>query len=230
MTSAPHGCRYEEAGFAAAYALDLLDGAELGEYEAHLAGCPVCPDEVAAYAVAATALAPDAAEAAVASSLGLRDRILAAAVAEREAAGAVVVPLPVASAREGADGARSPDGASAASPPTPLVPPRSPWFVSFSIAAALAVLIGVGLLLRAGGFGPGAATSTPAPRIFVLGSGGAASGEAVFLPGEQQLRVTMRNLPPLAPDQVYQLWLLRAGRVESAQVFRLQDGAGSIVT
>src|SRR5687767_4353169 len=38
----------------------------------------------------------------------------------------------------------------------------------------------------------------------------------------------MQGLPPLAPGQVYQLWLLRAGRIESVQVFRLSGGAGTI--
>lgn len=45
--------RHEDA---AAYALSSLDAAELAEFEAHLAGCPVCQYEVAAFADTAAEL------------------------------------------------------------------------------------------------------------------------------------------------------------------------------
>ena len=72
---------------AAAYALDALDEREAAEYEAHLARCPVCREEVASMLGTATALAygteapapPDA----------LRARILGEARSQR----ANVVPL-----------------------------------------------------------------------------------------------------------------------------------------
>jgi anti-sigma-K factor RskA len=71
----------------AAYALDALDADEERAYEAHLAGCERCQDELASLSGTATALAYAAGE--VAPPEALRGRILEAARAER----ANVVPL-----------------------------------------------------------------------------------------------------------------------------------------
>jgi anti-sigma factor RsiW len=71
----------------AAYALDALDEAEEREYEAHLALCPRCREELAAFTEAAAALA--FAAPAPQPPAGLRDRILEQARAERQN----VVPL-----------------------------------------------------------------------------------------------------------------------------------------
>jgi hypothetical protein len=65
----------------AAYALDALDADGQAEYEAHLAGCERCREEVASLVAAATALAyvPEG----PAPPPPLRERILAAAARER---------------------------------------------------------------------------------------------------------------------------------------------------
>jgi anti-sigma-K factor RskA len=65
----------------AAYALDALDDDERRSFEEHLAGCERCREEVAAYSVAAEALAYGAGPADPPPML--RDRILVAARAER---------------------------------------------------------------------------------------------------------------------------------------------------
>jgi anti-sigma factor RsiW len=65
----------------AAYALDALDEAERREYEAHLARCEQCRDELASLSETASSLAY--AVDAAAPSPHLRDRILASARAER---------------------------------------------------------------------------------------------------------------------------------------------------
>src|SRR5260221_504011 len=65
----------------AAYALDALDADEERAYEAHLAGCERCQDELASLSSTATALAYAAGE--VAPPEALRGRILEAARAER---------------------------------------------------------------------------------------------------------------------------------------------------
>jgi anti-sigma-K factor RskA len=65
----------------AAYALDALDADERESFEAHLAGCEHCREEVAAYSVAAEALAYAAGPAEPPPSL--RGRILVAARDER---------------------------------------------------------------------------------------------------------------------------------------------------
>ncbi len=75
----------------AAYALDALDEAEERAYEAHLAECPACREELASLSHATTALALGV-EAPVPSS-ALRERILEAAVADRAPALAPVISL-----------------------------------------------------------------------------------------------------------------------------------------
>ena len=65
----------------AAYALDALDGDDLRAYEAHLAGCERCRDEVAAFRETAAAFAYDVEPLEVPETLELR--ILKAARAER---------------------------------------------------------------------------------------------------------------------------------------------------
>jgi anti-sigma-K factor RskA len=73
----------------AAYALDALEPEERERYEAHLARCEPCREELASLGETATALA--LAVEAPPPPPALRGRILAAAAAEREN----VVPLPV---------------------------------------------------------------------------------------------------------------------------------------
>src|SRR4029077_152043 len=73
----------------AAYALDALDPEEREIYEAHLAQCAHCREELASLGETATALAFGVASPAPPDRL--RGRILAAAAAEREN----VVPLPM---------------------------------------------------------------------------------------------------------------------------------------
>jgi len=72
----------------AAYALDALDGDELQAYEAHLAGCERCREEVASFRATAGALAYDVDLPALPETL--ERRILESARAERPN----VVPLP----------------------------------------------------------------------------------------------------------------------------------------
>src|SRR5260221_4369181 len=73
----------------AAYALDALDPEERETYEAHLAQCARCREELASLGETATALAFGVTSPAPPERL--RDQILAAAAAEREN----VVPLPM---------------------------------------------------------------------------------------------------------------------------------------
>ena len=65
----------------AAYALDALDERDAAEYEAHLARCERCREELTGFREAASALA--SAVDAPAPPAGLRDRIVAQAAAER---------------------------------------------------------------------------------------------------------------------------------------------------
>src|SRR5436190_16860304 len=70
-------------GLAAPYALDVLDEGERRTFEAHLAGCAQCREEVDAFRAAAAALAFADPDPAPAPPAELRERILDAARAER---------------------------------------------------------------------------------------------------------------------------------------------------
>jgi len=207
MAGMARHCRYEEEGFAAAYALGLLDGAELAEYAAHLAECPICPTEVAANIAASTDLAladddtPD-----IVPTPDARARLLAAAVAERD------------------------ERATATTAPIPAVVPiwrRLLRLVPLAFAAALVLFIGAGLLLRILVPGAGAPSPKLAPAVFSFGTTGGAAGQATYRADQRLLRLSFQGLPLLNPGQVYQLWLLRAEGPESIQVFRLADGTGT---
>ena len=200
-------CRYEEDGFAAGYALGLLDGEELAEYEAHLIGCPICPTEVAACLAASADLAlayddtPD-----LPPTPEARARLLTAAVAEREARATTnTVPLPALVSRRR----------------------RIPRLVPLVLAAALVLFIGAGLLLRVLVPGAGAPSPDLTPASFSFGTTGGAVGQATYRADQRLLRLSFQGLPLLNPGQVYQLWLLRAEGPESIQVFRLADGTGT---
>jgi hypothetical protein len=50
-------------------------------------------------------------------------------------------------------------------------------------------------------------------------SGQGASGEITYLPAQQQAVIVVNGLPPLAPGQVYQLWLITGNNVQPSTVF-----------
>jgi anti-sigma-K factor RskA len=122
--------------------------------------------------------------------------------------------------------------------PTPRRPGRrvGVGWRGLAVAAAAAFVLGAGLaagLDHGLPFGP----ARPAPgspdvaRYPLHGTGAMAGvgGNAVRLQAEDVAFVDFRNMPPLAPDQVYELWMLTAdGRAVPAGVF-VPDAQGSKV-
>jgi anti-sigma-K factor RskA len=185
---------------AAAYALGALEPAAARAFEEHLAGCARHDEELAAHRRVTAGLARAADP--IAPPSGLRDRLLAAAEAERPPAQRPSRPIefPVERARE-----------------------RGPRFsISWAVAAAFGV-IALGLavwnvsLLSDDDAGPVGPT-----EYAFAGTGGA--GEVTRVPGSNLVVVELRDLQNLAADQDYQVWAIAGGEPQSLGVLRVQDG------
>ena len=218
-----------------AYALDALPGDERAALRAHLVGCPGCRAELAdlRMAVANLPLLLDEIE----PPAALRGRLEADLRADLAARGA--------EERSGPDRpAPAADGTGPGLPrrtsplralpmPEPILPrsrPAAPTpiqaapskrsVVPWAAAAALLLVVSVGLLLwnlrlqdRAGA--PAASTVALVPAVTALG----ATGELRIDPEADLLVLDVQGLPPLAPGEVYQVWLIGEGEPEPFGVF-----------
>jgi hypothetical protein len=181
----------------AAYALDALDGDELQAYEAHLAGCERCREDVASFRATAGALAYDVDLPAVPETL--ERRILESARAERPN----VVPLP----RRWALPAAALGVASAAAAIVLGI-----WAVHLSnsvdrqkqIRKDQKSLIDI--------------LSDCAKTPMRGGSG------AICVAPTKQAVVIADNLSPASPGKTYEAWVITGGRVRPSGLFR--GGAG----
>ncbi|TMC09869.1 MAG: anti-sigma factor [Chloroflexi bacterium] len=205
----------ELANLVPALVLGSVTPEEREQLLAHLEGCESCRELAASLArgAAALALEPDPVE----PPARLHGRVLAAVAAARQDA----APPP-------RRGSRS---------PLPRSPRRSSRFrgmpLGLASAAALAFVLGTGL-------GAGVAhvrlPFAPAPasevsRSPLHGTGGMAgvSAEAVTLKADGVTLVDFKDLPALAPGQVYELWLITgSGQAVPATVF-VPDAQGSRV-
>jgi anti-sigma factor RsiW len=186
------------------YALDALDPDERRDYEAHLAECERCQEELASFwqttealAIAATGPAP---------SEGLRDRILAEARAE----GQVVVPLEVARRRSRVAPVL---GAAAA------------------IAAVVALAVGLWAAQVSGDLddarsalererAAAAVLADPQARTVALAAG---EGRLVVAP-DGSAAVVLDGLDPAPAGKTYELWIDDGGGPAPAGLFPGRDG------
>jgi anti-sigma-K factor RskA len=190
----------------AAYALDALDAHETREYEAHLAQCERCRDELSALSESATALAW-AVDSPV-PPVALRDRILDAAAAER----VNVVPLPV----------RSPwlvRGTSAVA----------------AVAACAAVGLGVWATTlshsvnrertaRAAEARAVEILSDPTSRRITLGDRSVGRDGLLAVDTTGQAVLVVDQLPPAPSGKTYEAWVIpRGGEPRPAGLFRGGD-------
>jgi negative regulator of sigma E activity len=195
-----------------AFALGAVDAEEATRVRAHLATCAECQAEMAELWLAVDSL-PGMIEP-IEPPPALRDRIAEAIMAEAAS------PAPVPSALS----------APPALEPAPAVPelirkPASFWSRATPWAAAAAVL----LLLSAGllvwnlrlreqiqeATAPVAETIALAPTDAAPG----ARGEVTYRPQDRLFLLDVRDLPPLKPDQVYEVWLIGANGPKPAGTF-----------
>jgi anti-sigma-K factor RskA len=175
-----------------AYALGSLDADEAAAVTRHLESCAACRAELAVWRQVTDALA--LAAPAAAPSPALRRRLLAEAAAMRPA------PAPTADRRR-------PTGAT-----RPLTARRA-WPV-MAVVALAAVVLG-GLLWAAVG---NLSLFDRAVALLPAEVAPEASGELRF-PRRGEATLEVWDLPPLPPDQQYQLWLVAGDARDSGAVF-----------
>jgi anti-sigma-K factor RskA len=180
-----------------AYALGAVDASEAAALREHLATCDTCQAEMTELWSAVDAL-PALVEP-MEPPPALRGRI-AAAIAQEGVTGG---PQPAAPT--------PPRAAVPSRAEAPVLPARwwsnaSPW----AAAAAILLLLSAGLLIWNLRLREEIAT-TAVPETIALAPtelAPGASGEVTYLPQSQILFLDVRDLPPLAPDQVYEVWLI----------------------
>jgi anti-sigma-K factor RskA len=193
---------------AGAYALDALDDLERARFEAHLARCATCRQDVADFRATARLLGSAVAEEPPAR---LRDDVLAAIRDVRQ---------------------ESPFAL-----PSPRRRGVRPWVTALGAAAAIAIigLLSVvaidarndrddAQLLAQTLSAPDARTVELAP----VDAGGAGRGRVVWSESEGRAVLVVDELPDNAADRAYELWFIEGETPRPAGVFR-QDG-GRLVT
>ncbi len=125
-----------------------------------------------------------------------------------------------------------------ADPPSATVAPAEPipfpaarrWPPLYAVAAVLLLALSLSLLawnlnvqgeVRKARSERDQAQAALAETRFQLAAtaGQGASGEIVYLADRQQAVIVVNGLPPLAPGQVYQLWLIGEGAPQPSTVF-----------
>jgi anti-sigma-K factor RskA len=186
----------------AAYALDALDPVERREFEAHLARCEQCREELASLSEAATALAY--AIEAPAPPPQLRGRILERARAERPN----VVPLR----------------------PRWAIPAAAAAVISVAAAIALAVWV-TSLSQRIGDLQSqrdrqdrlAAVLASPGAQHHLF----AGDNQLVVSPNGEAALV-FRRLPPARPGRTYEAWIARQGALKPAGTFDAGDDVTAV--
>jgi anti-sigma-K factor RskA len=187
-----------------AFALGAVDAEEAAAVRAHLATCAECQAEIAELWLAVDSL-PSTIEP-MEPPPALRDRI-AAAIAVEAASPAPAPPAPpVAPALEPASTI-----APAPPAPEPVRKPASFWSRATPwAAAAILLLLSAGLLVWNLRLREQIATAPVTETIALAPTDAApeARGEVTYLPQDDLFILDVRDLPPLEPDQVYEVWLI----------------------
>ena len=188
----------------AAYALDALDERDAADYEAHLAGCARCRDELVSFRETASALAY--AVAGPEPPPALRDRIMAQAVAERPN----VVPL--------RPRWRSLPGALAAAAACAAIG-LGIWAASLSRSLEREREANEAFARAA------AIVSDPAARRVAL------SGDygTLVVRSTGQAALVMRGLPEAPSGKTYEAWVIERGKPRPAALFEGGSGAQAVV-
>ena len=188
-----------------AFALGAVDVEEAATVRAHLATCAECQAEMAELWLAVDSL-PSLIEP-IEPPPALRDRI-AAAIAAEAASPAPAPPTPSAAP------APEPVPTIAPAPPAPepLRKPASFWSraTPWAAAAAILLLLSAGLLVWNLRLREQIATAPVTETIALAPTDAApeARGEVTYLPQDDLFILDVRDLPPLEPDQVYEVWLI----------------------
>jgi anti-sigma-K factor RskA len=188
-----------------AFALGAVDAEEAAMVRAHLATCAECQAEMAELWLAVDSL-PSTIEP-MEPPPALRDRIAAAIVAEAASPAPASPAPPVAPVLEPV-----PTIAPAALAPEPIRKPASFWSKAtpWAAAAAILLLLSAGLLVWNLRLREQIATAPVTETIALVPTDAApeARGEVTYLPQDNLFILDVRDLPPLEPAQVYEVWLI----------------------
>lgn len=197
-----------------AFALGAVDAEEAAAVRAYLATSVEAQEELAELMAGVDVLALSIEP--LESPAGLRERIAAATLADPGTMPPVAPIVPPVTPL-----------------PDPIRPPASFWSQAtpWAAAAAALLLVTLGLLfwnlqLR------NQLAATPVAETVALAPTDAApgaSGEVRYLPDERLFYVDVRNLPPLAAGQVYEVWLIGADGPVPAGVFSQPTDQHAIV-
>ena len=177
----------------AAYAVDAVDGAERATFEAHLESCEQCRAELATLAPAALALAE---EAAARPPEGMRAAVLDA-VARTPQEGSEEVPAPAAPARRR------------------WLAPR--WVTSLATAVVVVVVLAVSGVIGGGVSLEDVRAAADSTEVTLSGDIGSAS--FVYSDDLDTGFFQATNLPNVASDETFQLWLINDEGPVSAGTF-----------
>jgi anti-sigma-K factor RskA len=202
LTVARHAATRDLLG---AFALGAVDTEEAASVRAHLATCAECQAEITELWLAVDSL-PSTIDP-MEPPPALRDRIAAAIAAEAASPAPTPPTSPATSALE-----QVPTIAPAPPVPEPIRKPATFWSraTPWAAAAAILLLLSAGLLvwnLRL----QEQITTAPVTETIALAPTDAApgaQGEVTYLPEDKLLMLDVRGLPPLKPDQVYEVWLI----------------------
>jgi hypothetical protein len=199
-----------------AFALGAIDAEEADSVRAHLATCAECQAEMTELWLAADSL-PDMIEP-MEPPPALRDRIAAAVMAETAS-----TPHGPAAAPETAAFPSGLTMAPVERVSEPIRKPASFWSraTPWAAAAAILLLLSAGLLVWNLRLREQIATAPAAETIALAPTDVApdARGEVTYLPQDDLFILEVRDLPPLEPDQVYEVWLIGADGPEPAGIF-----------
>jgi anti-sigma factor RsiW len=199
-----------------AYAADALDSeAERVAFEAHLARCPECREEVRSLRETAAALAAQVAQPPPAE---LRRRVLAQ-VAQTPQEPPVVVPLRRPRAAEQTVAAEAPERAR-----------PKPWLRIAAAAAVLVAAVGGGAGIT--GYQQGRQAEQRADRLLsivadpraVTRQAAVDGGRATVVSAPDGTVLLAAGLPALDAERTYQVWLIRGKQITSAGLGRAGTG------
>lgn len=203
-----------------AYALEAVDAREAEAMRAFVSGDALAAEELAELMAAADALAMSVEP--MTPPPGLRGRIAETILAEpaKWPTAPAIVPLPQ-------------QAPPVALPPTPIRQETPFWRrpAPWATAAAALLLVTLGLLFWNLQL-QNQIASVPTPEVIALATTDAApfaSGEVHSLPQDQLIMVTVRDLPPLPEDHVYEVWLIGDGAPVPAGTFDQSTARHAIV-
>jgi hypothetical protein len=189
-------------------ALGAAEPHEVERVEAHAAECAVCREELAGLRAGAD--------------------VLAVAVPQREPPPSVRESL-MATVRAEAP-SRRPDADAEPARPRRRSPARRlrAWPVVAALAAVAALLLAWNIALQVGSDSGDGDGEVATAQVSGTRDAPGVTGRMVYVPSQDTAVIRLEGLPPLEPEEAYQLWVIRDGVARSAGLFEPVGPAAAI--